>query len=228
VCCANAQLILEKLAAMAEANAPAASTPEVEEEEEKLPTVGWQPPVLPPPHPDAMMPEKGTWDEESIRAVIATPNATGINGMVVIQEYRPDTLAGHTACWKAAKLGMWDEVAQLIDLGADPNAVDEYEFTMIMWACKNGHLETVRKLLDTGKIDLDAMTQYGFTALMWAKKHEHEDIVKLLKQSGAKEKTPMPWEEDCPKYYSWKARGGSKRPHPPPTIPIPLSELLSS
>ena len=173
-----------------------------------------------------LMPHKDKWDAESIRAVIETPTKMGKDGLPCLQEYRPHNLAGHTACWEAAKLEMWDECNKLLDLGADPNAIDEYDFTLLMWAAKHGHEPTVKKLIATKKLDLDAMTQYGFTALMWAKKHEHEEIEELLLKAGAKEETPKPWEDECPERYSWKARGGSKREFPPPVIPMPPTTVV--
>ena len=174
------------------------------------------------------MPDSTTWDEESIKALIDNPTAMGITGIPAIQEYRPYTLSGHTACWKAAKLEMWDEVSQLLTLGADPNAIDEYDFTMMMWAAKNGNLDIVMQILDTGKVDIDAMTHYGFTAYMFAKKYEHTEIVQQLLMRGAMVKTPNPWDDNCPPRYHWKSRGGSHRRHPPPVVPVEADLMVNS
>ena len=67
------------------------------------------------------------WSPESIRKVISE----GEYGMD-LHIYHGQ----HTAMWFASKLGMWDEVLQLLDLGADPQAMDEYEYTAMMWAAR--------------------------------------------------------------------------------------------
>lgn len=167
-----------------------------------------------------LMPEKDEFDEETIKAVIANPTKTGKSGTPCLAEYRPYNMAGHTACWMAAKLEMWDECLKLLDLGADPNAIDEYDFTILMWAAMKGGTKVAERLLSIKSVDVDAMTQYGFTAYMWAKKHEHKELAALLLTAGASEEVPKPWDDDCPERYSWKARGGSRREFPPPILPV--------
>ena len=165
-----------------------------------------------------LMPDKDDWDEEAIRAVIENPTKMGKSGTPCLVEYRPYNMAGHTACWMAAKLEMWDECIQLLELGADPNAIDEYDFTMLMWAAMKGGMKLAEKLISMKVVDVDAMTQYGFTPYMWAKKHEHKDICAFLLTAGASETVPKPWEDECPERYAWKARGGSRREFPPPIV----------
>ena len=64
---------------------------------------------------NAFMPEKERWDEEAIEELCKQPGVIGVTGIAAIQEYRPYSLAGHTACWKAAKLKMWEQVKILLD-----------------------------------------------------------------------------------------------------------------
>ena len=42
---------------------------------------------------------------------------------------------------------------QLLSLGADPAAVDQYGFTVLHWAAQNGQLETARRLVEEVKIE---------------------------------------------------------------------------
>jgi hypothetical protein len=158
------------------------------------------------------------WNEESIRRVVAQAKTVVAKGKVPplsaedcpnlhVYKARAGSMPQWTAMWYAAKLNMWDEVHELLDLGADPNAVDEYEFTAMMWAAREGRMDVIGKLVDLGA-DINAMTQYGFTAYMWAKKYceEGDETPKHLLTLGAREEIPKPWEAGCPEKYSWTHR----------------------
>jgi len=110
----------------------------------------------------------------------------------------------HTPAWYAAKHKLWDRVHALLDIGANPNAVDDYDYTIMMWAARDERMDIIDKLLELGS-DINDMTQYGFTALMWAQKYVPEsDIPDQLMQRGAYEKIPKPWEDGCPAKFAWK------------------------
>jgi ankyrin repeat protein len=53
----------------------------------------------------------------------------------------------------AAAIGRVGAVGRLLELGADPSAVDDYGFTALHWAAQNGHLEMVRHLVENVKVE---------------------------------------------------------------------------
>ena len=57
--------------------------------------------------------------------------------------------------------------------------------TPLMVASRNRHLETVRLMISTGKVDIDAMRRTGETAVFIAARQGHYDLVQLLGNSGA-------------------------------------------
>jgi hypothetical protein len=153
------------------------------------------------------------WNAQTIRKVIAEgpdgPDLHRYKG----KEGEGDHFAikhQHTAMWYAAKLGLWDEVLQLLDMGADPQAMDEYEYTALMWAARADRMDVIKKLLDKGA-DIDQMTQYGWTSVMWAKKYQPDaGVAEKLIEMGAAEKLPLPWEDGCPDRFNWKIRREKK------------------
>ena len=149
------------------------------------------------------------WNPDTIKQVIAQ----GPNGPDI------DTYKGqHTAMWWAAKLKMWDEVMQLLELGADPNAVDEYEYSAMMWAARMGKMEVVQKLVDKGG-DINQMTQYGCTVYFFAKKYGPLGTAEKLTELGAHAEVPPPWEDGCPDRFSWKWRHSQGWPSTGPRKP---------
>ena len=61
------------------------------------------------------------------------------------------------------------------------NNRDRYGWTPFMWACKNGHKDVVKLLLDySERIDLNARNVFGTTAFMQAWYNGHKDVVKLI------------------------------------------------
>ena len=149
------------------------------------------------------------WNIEAIKQVVAQ----GPNG--------PDIHTYHqqwTAMWWAAKLKMWDEVLQLLELGADPNAVDEYEYSAMMWAVRCSRMDVVQKLIDKGG-DINQMTQYGFTVYMFAKKYCEDDTPNNLLELGAIPVVAKPWEDGCPDKFSWSYRHSQGWPSTGPRKP---------
>lgn len=79
--------------------------------------------------------------------------------------------------------------------------LEEISKELLFAAAKKGHEEVVRRLLDTGKTDLDARDNDGQTPLMLAARKGHGAVVKLLLATGkanvnAKNKdswTPLSW-----------------------------------
>ena len=82
----------------------------------------------------------------------------------------------------AANEGNVKKVKSLIKQGVDVNAMDMFGTTVIMVAAKEGHLATVRALLDNNAHIEDG--QYN-SALIWAAWSGHLHMVELLLQRGA-------------------------------------------
>ena len=61
------------------------------------------------------------------------------------------------------------------------NSIDEYGYTVFMWACQNGHKDVVQLLLENSeRIELNAISNHGWTAVMHACSNGYTDVVKLL------------------------------------------------
>ena len=67
---------------------------------------------------------------------------------------------------RAAKKGRLDKIN-------DVNVQDELGWTALMWACRNGHLDVVNRLLDCKEIDVNLQNEKDRTALMLACGNEH-------------------------------------------------------
>ncbi len=72
-------------------------------------------------------------------------------------------------------------------------------------ACRNGHTEVARYLLDRGA-DLGAMGYFGGTALHWAAAHGHRDTVEFLLEQGADTQSRDTAFDESP--FGWAAEGG--------------------
>jgi ankyrin repeat protein len=83
--------------------------------------------------------------------------------------------------------GKPERVKQLLDAGADVNAVGESRITALMGAAAGGNPETVKLLLEHGA-KVDAKGPQDMTALMAAAEAGKADAVKLLLQHGADRK----------------------------------------
>jgi len=89
--------------------------------------------------------------------------------------------------FKAAEKGDEKAVELLLESGrVAVNVKDEYGWTALMLASRNGHKEVVKLLLKKGA-DVNAKNKGGWTALMLATLYGHKEIVEILKSYGAKE-----------------------------------------
>eukprot|EP00803_Ostreobium_quekettii_P011008 evm.model.scf_791.4 EVM.evm.TU.scf_791.4 scf_791:35567-44650(+) len=84
----------------------------------------------------------------------------------------------------AVSEGDIDEVEQLIEDGADVDAVDGNGNTALMQATLDGELDVVRVLLDAGA-DVNKQGSFGATAIRIAVEIEDAAILELLLKSGA-------------------------------------------
>jgi len=84
----------------------------------------------------------------------------------------------------ACRKGKADVVGAYLDAGADPNARDEYRFTGLIWAGRNGHSQVAQLLIARGA-DIEAGDVRGRTALFHAATYKRYDFVEFLGKSGA-------------------------------------------
>jgi ankyrin repeat protein len=81
-----------------------------------------------------------------------------------------------------------DAVRILVDGGADPNAVDEYSMTPIMWAAQSGNSSVFAALVERGA-NLEAVCSVelrrGWTVTMWAVYGGNPSVVTALAAQGA-------------------------------------------
>ncbi|KAI8124799.1 hypothetical protein FF38_11306 [Lucilia cuprina] len=76
-----------------------------------------------------------------------------------------------------------DKMAKLLlQHGAIINVADKYGTTPFMLACKNGHTNIVRLMLD--EVSFDAFDNQGCTPIFHAIENNRSDIVKLLVEAG--------------------------------------------
>ena len=68
----------------------------------------------------------------------------------------------------------------------DPNACQTQKITALMLACKHGHDEIVKKLLDIPSLNINAQDSQRWTALMYAIDSDHGHIARRLLEAGAR------------------------------------------
>ena len=68
----------------------------------------------------------------------------------------------------------------LVEQGADINAVNEDGYTALMLAARNGHLETVQALMEVPGIDTNKKNNYGSNAMHYAAMYAHREVVQAL------------------------------------------------
>ena len=87
--------------------------------------------------------------------------------------------------YMAANLGDLNLVKELIEEGADVNAVtEEKNYTPLFVAAQNGYLEVVKTLLEK-EADVNAVTEKNFTPLHIAAQGGYLEVVKTLLEKGA-------------------------------------------
>lgn len=87
---------------------------------------------------------------------------------------------------QAAERGDMPAIEQLLTAQASSNVNvrDHCQWTPLMKAALNGHLEVARRLLDAGAW-VDAVDEGGYTALMVAASNNHPTLIRLLGEHGA-------------------------------------------
>ncbi len=82
-------------------------------------------------------------------------------------------------------------VHALIEQGADPNSVGEYETPALHWLVRIDAIDSVRELLDAGA-DPNSLTSNGVSPLSLAINNGNADMVTLLLEAGANANTLEP------------------------------------
>jgi beta-lactamase regulating signal transducer with metallopeptidase domain/ankyrin repeat protein len=104
---------------------------------------------------------------------------------------RASTRAINVAIVEAAEQGDIDEVTELLDDGADVNAVVPGDGTPLLVAAREGHRTLVRLLLDRGA-DADIGVEGDGNALIMAAREGFRDIVTMLLDRGADVNAAVP------------------------------------
>lgn len=84
-----------------------------------------------------------------------------------------------TALMLAAMKGRLEVVRELIDAGADINAVNKMGASVLFYAASSGQLDVVMELLERGA-DITPVTAHGETALSVAVRKEYTEIAQLI------------------------------------------------
>ncbi len=80
----------------------------------------------------------------------------------------------------SCKLGFEPNVAVLLDEDAGPDKTAGLRRTPLSLACEGGHDGIVKRLLDTGRVNVNAEDDNGRTPLSFAAQRGHAEVVKLL------------------------------------------------
>ena len=64
--------------------------------------------------------------------------------------------------------------------------------TPLVAAARNGHLDEVIRMLETG-VSVDHQDEYGITSLHMASLHNHPEVVRYLLEHGAKTDVKDAW-----------------------------------
>lgn len=93
----------------------------------------------------------------------------------------------------AAYFGLWEAIAQLLENGHDPDPIDDYRSTPLLYAAKNGHAVAVEALLASEHVNPNYRSRDGFdeTPLHAASKRGHSEVVKRLLASEVIEIDPI-------------------------------------
>lgn len=96
------------------------------------------------------------------------------------QKVPRDMTCVHLAAW----FGLRAITASLLEKGYDPNPVDTFGRTPLLYAVENGHITVVKLLIESGA-DTTAKDSKGRTALHLAALQPHETVVQMLLENGA-------------------------------------------
>lgn len=87
-------------------------------------------------------------------------------------------------CMSKTEGDVADKVQALIDQGADPSTVKDYNYTALMWAAIRDKPKTVRVLLDAGA-DTEPISAWGRNVLFLAAWDSRNEVAEALIEYGA-------------------------------------------
>lgn len=89
-----------------------------------------------------------------------------------------------TPLMRAAKEGRLAIIEELLELGADLNALNADGCNALWLACYNGNHDIITRLIEAG-IEIDRQNGNGASCLMYVASNSKPDLVKLLLDKGA-------------------------------------------
>ena len=111
---------------------------------------------------------------ESALATIAD-----FNRGVLVPRVAPPAVRGSQAFVNACSTGNIPKLKTLLREGADPNALDQYRLTVLIWTGRKGRVEAAKLLLAHGA-DLEGIDSTGRTALFHAVTYRRYEYVEYL------------------------------------------------
>lgn len=84
----------------------------------------------------------------------------------------------------SAYFGMQTLTQDLINTQLELDATDREKRSPLSWAAENGHVEIVRLLLSTGRVNPDLPDWHNRTPLSWAAEQGHHLVAELLLENG--------------------------------------------
>ena len=102
----------------------------------------------------------------------------------------------HKAVWMDPKP---DVVELLIAHGANPQALNTYDYTPLHWAAKHGHLKSVQILMEQ-KVDVHALNKNGHTPIDMAIRFGQDEVIHLFLGTTRRLKIEPPT-QDLEGYY---------------------------
>jgi ankyrin repeat protein len=134
-------------------------------------------------------------DSDGVTPLMSAAESGAVEVVQVLIEHTPEedrkqfmdmiSTTGFTALIIASAQGHSSVVEYLIKTGADASLVHENGVNALMYAASNNHVDTMKLLLDLGKIDVEAKHTNKGTALLEATTAGAVDAIKLLVERGA-------------------------------------------
>lgn len=129
------------------------------------------------------------WESWQPAAAAKPPLHDITRNWLVSHGFDPDDLnsridMGMSPLMLAALQGKLRLVANLLDVGADPRAVNDDEHHALWFACVHGDIQLVRQLIAAG-CDLDNRNVNGVTCAIYAASTGKLDVLQTLVEAGA-------------------------------------------
>lgn len=102
------------------------------------------------------------------------------------QDVQDPTSYGMLAFHHAARQGNLEALQAFLDLGTDPDVLENTQSTALMYTAYYGYLEASQLLIGAAA-DLNIRDQGGHTALYWASNQNHPEIAVIIEAAGGVE-----------------------------------------